>query len=259
MLAAIVAAALVLPFFMTYGVAEATGAGPWEAPSRAHWLGTDSIGRDLFVRVLYGTRLTIGIAFLVACLSGLIGAGLAFYAAVRPGAVDWAISRGYDVLLSIPHLILALMVVTVVGSSVTALVVTMAVIESAFFFRVIYPVARDVMTQDYVEAARLRKEGAGWIVLRELVPNVLPTLITEAGLRVSFAALFLSALSYLGLGVQPPYSDLGALVRENVEAIAFGIPTPIYPAVVLALFSIAVNGIVGLLAEHHALRAEVGG
>lgn len=240
-------AAVLAPWLAPYGLAE-LGAEVWAEPSAEHPLGTDQLGRDLLSRLLYGARLTIGVALLTTALATGIGVPLGFAAAVTGGWVDQALSRTADVLMAIPTLITALLVLAVVGASLTALVLVTAGLEAPRVFRVARALAANVAARDYVEAARLRGERLPWLLAREVLPNAAPPLGAELGLRFCFAILFVSALSFLGLGVQPPAADWGGMVRENAPAINFGLTAPLIPAAAIAALTLAVNLVVdGLL------------
>ena len=152
-----------------------------------------------------------------------------------------ALSRAVDVLMPIPTVIFALVVVSVFPSTVPVLILVMGILDSTRVYRLARAVAMDINVMDFVEAARLRGEKTSWIVFREILPNALTPLVSELGMRFIFAVLFLSALSFLGLGVQPPDADWGGLVKENKEGIVFGIPAGLAPAAAIALLTIAVN------------------
>jgi len=152
-----------------------------------------------------------------------------------------ALSRAVDVLMAIPTLIFALVVLSVFPSTVPVLILVMGFLDSTRVYRLARAVAMDINVMDFVEAARLRGEKTSWIVFREILPNALTPLVSELGMRFIFAVLFLSALSFLGLGVQPPDADWGGLVKENKEGIVFGIPAGLAPAAAIALLTIAVN------------------
>ena len=232
--------ALFAPWIAPYSNTEAVG-DVWAAMSAKHWFGTDNIGRDLFSRMVYGTRVTLVIAGLATALSFTMGAILGFVAAVVGGWVDALLSRGVDLLMAIPTLIFALVVLSVLPSTITVLVLVMGILDATRVFRLSRAVAADINVMDYVEAAKLRGEKTGWIVFSEILPNALTPLVSELGLRFIFAVLFLSALSFLGLGVQPPDADWGAMVKENKEGIVFGIPAALIPAAAIAVLTISVN------------------
>jgi peptide/nickel transport system permease protein len=236
----ILLAVLLAPWIAPYAQQDFTG-GVWEPMSAAHWMGTDNLGRDLFSRLIYGGRNTIGVASMTTVIAVVFGSVLGLTAANAGGWIDNVMSRCIDVLLSVPVLISALMVLSVLGSSIPVLMVTIGVLESARVYLVARSVARSVAVQDYVAVARLRGEGPVWIVSREILPNVLPALMAESGLRFCFILLFIASLGFLGLGIQPPEADWGAMVRENAQAIYFARYAPLYPAAAIALLTIGIN------------------
>ncbi len=246
--------AIFAPLISPYGMAEVVG-GVWE-PSKIEimlgiappgftesnfWLGTDNIGRDLLSRMIYGGRTTIFIATAATILSFVTGSVLGFFAAVMGGWVDQALSRFVDLIMSIPSLIFALVVLSVMPVTVPILIIVMGLLDSTRVYRLARAVAVDITVMDYVEAARLRGEKIGWIIFREILPNALSPLVAEMGLRFIFAVLFVSTLSFLGLGVQPPEADWGGIVKENKEGIVYGIPAALLPAVAIATLAISVN------------------
>ncbi|MBN9072491.1 MAG: ABC transporter permease [Rhizobiales bacterium] len=232
--------AVFAPWLAPHGNAEIVG-GVWEPMSSTHLLGTDNIGRDLLSRMIYGARITIFIAVLATALSFSLGAILGFTAAVVGGWFDTGMSRLVDLLMSIPTLIFGLVVLSVLPSNVVTLILVMGVLDSTRVYRLSRAVAVDINVMDFVEAAKLRGEGMVWIIFREILPNALSPLISELGLRFIYAVLFLSALSFLGLGVQPPNADWGGMVKENKDGIVFGIPAALIPAAAIALLAISVN------------------
>lgn len=235
-----VAAALFAPVITPYGETEVCG-DVWESASAEHWLGTDNLGRDLYTRVVYGARNTITLAFVTTMLSFVLGTVTGFVAATLKGWTDMAISRTVDILMAFPTLIFALMVLSVVGTSVGALIVVIALLDATRVFRLSRAVAMDIEVMEFVEAARLRGEKLWWIMRREILPNAMPPLVAEFGLRFCFVFLFIAALSFLGLGIQPPTADWGGMVRENAGAITFGILTPLWPAGAIAFLTVGVN------------------
>ena len=232
--------ALFAPLIAPYGNAEVVG-DVWESRSAAHWLGTDNIGRDLLSRMIYGGRTTILIATLATVLSFSLGSFLGFTAAVIGGWVDQLMSRLVDLLMSIPSLIFALVVLSVMPVNILVLILVMGILNSTRVYRLSRAVAVDINVQDFVEAAKLRGEKRTWIIFREILPNALSPLVAELGLRFIFAVLFLSTLSFLGLGVQPPASDWGGMVKENKDGIVFGIGAALIPAAAIAALAISVN------------------
>lgn len=234
------------PVFAPYSESQTVGS-TWDEPSMQMLLGADQIGRDMLTRLIYGARMTIGVALATTALSFFIGITLGFTAAVLGGWVDTVISRLVDVILSIPLLILALIILGVFGSSIPVLVVTIAVLDSTRVFRLSRALGMNLTVLEYVEAARLRGEGTWWIIRREILPNASAPLLSEFGLRFCFNFLFIAALSFLGLGIQPPFADWGGMVRENSAAINFGMLAPIWPALAITVLTVGVNMVVDWL------------
>ncbi|CRL09181.1 ABC transporter permease [Phaeobacter italicus] len=232
--------AIFAPLLAPYGMAEIVG-DVWEPRSAEHLLGTDNIGRDLLSRMIYGGRTTIFIATAATVLSFVTGSVLGFFAAVAGGWVDQVLSRFVDLIMSIPTLIFALVVLSVMPVTVPVLIVVMGLLDSTRVYRLARAVAVDIEVMDYVEAARLRGEKMKWIIFREILPNALSPLVAEMGLRFIFMVLFVSTLSFLGLGVQPPEADWGGIVKENKDGIVYGIPAALLPAFAIATLAISVN------------------
>jgi len=156
-------------------------------------------------------------------------------------------------MLAISTLIFALVVLTLIQpSTLLVLILVIAVIDSTQVFRLSRAVAVDITVMDFVEVARLRAESTGWILRHDILPNALPPLLAEFGVRFCYSILYLSSLSFLGLGVQPPAADWGSMVRENAEALSYGLIAPIIPAAAIALLTIGVN----LLVDWYLNRLE---
>ena len=252
-IAANVFAMIFAPALAPYGESEVVGdvwePGPWSerweemnaGREGAVWLGTDHLGRDLFTRLLFGARNTISIALATTILSFGVGITLGFLAATLRGWIDQLLSRCVDILMAFPTLIFSLMILSVLGTSTTILITVIALLDATRVYRLSRAVAMDVEVMEYVEIARLRGENLWWLIRREILPNTLPPLVAEFGLRFCYVFLFLSALSFLGLGIQPPSADWGSMVRENGAAITFNIYTPLVPAAAIAVLTIGVN------------------
>ncbi|QIA20603.1 MAG: ABC transporter permease [Mesorhizobium sp.] len=235
-----VLAAIFAPWIAPYGNGEIVG-DVWGPMSATHWLGTDNLGRDLLSRMIYGARITLFIAVLATALSFSLGAILGFSAAVFGGWFDTLMSRLVDLLMSIPTLIMGLVVLSVLPTNLVTLILVMGILDSTRVYRLSRAVAVDINVMDFVEAAKLRGEGSMWIIFREILPNALSPLVSELGLRFIYAVLFLSTLSFLGLGVQPPSADWGGMVKENKDGIVFGIAAALIPAAAIAMLAISVN------------------
>ena len=237
---------LFAPWIAPYGESQIVG-DVWEPIGGTFLFGTDQIGRDLFSRLVYGARNTISLALLTTALSFLFGSLMGFLAATMRGWVDQVLSRFVDIIISIPTLIFALIVLSAVGTSIPVLVTVIGIVYAMPVYRIARAVAMDIEIMDYVEAARLRGEGLWWIMWREILPNALTPLAAEFGLRFCFVFLLISGLSFLGLGLQPPLADWGAMVRGNADGIAWGIYHGLIPAGCIALLTISVNLLVDWL------------
>ena len=241
---AILLAAAVLaigaPVIAPYGEGQIVTAS-FAEPSGAHWLGSDVLGRDVLSRIIYGLRVTLVVGLGITFLGFTLGCLVGFLSAAVGRRVDQILSRLFDALISFPSMMIALVVIAGLGSSIPVMIITVGLIDSTRVYRVARALAADIVVRDFVEVARLRGEGLGWVLFHEILPNTLGPLLAEFGIRFTYAILFISALSFLGLGVQPPHSDLGLMVKENMQAIILGQFTPIYPALCIALITISVN------------------
>ncbi len=231
------------PIVAPYGETEIVGPEfePW---TEEFILGTDNLGRDMFSRIVYGARNTVGIALLTTAVAFLIGSFFGLLAATLGGWVDQLLGRIVDVMMAIPTLIFGLLLLTIFGTSVVNLVLVIGVLYSTSVFRLARAVSMNVVVLDFVEVAKLRGEGLLYIIRHEILPNIMPPLVAEFGLRFCFVFLFISALSFLGLGLQPPTADWGSMVKDNATLITFGDITPLLPAGAIALLTVAVNFVV---------------
>ncbi|WP_322418127.1 ABC transporter permease [Mesorhizobium huakuii] len=205
------------------------------------WLGSDYLGRDMLSRVLMGARYTVGIslaAVAIACFSGVM---LGMTAAVIGGWVDTCLSRFLDAMNSIPSKLFGLVVVAAVGSSIPALILTLAVIYIPGAYRFARALAVNINTMDFMTVARVRGESTAYLIGSEILPNIIRPVLADFGLRFVFIVLLLSGLSFLGLGLQPPLADWGALVRENIGGLPFAAPAVIIPSLAIASLTISVN------------------
>lgn len=209
--------------------------------SALHWLGTDYLGRDMLVRVINGSRYTVGVALIATLIASSTGTVLALLAASGSQALDAMLSRGLDTLTAIPSKMFALIMVAGFGSSVAMLVATAAIIYIPGAFRIARSLAVNINALDYVVVARTRGEGTLYIMLREILPNILGPMLSDLGLRFVYVVLLLAGLSFLGLGIQPPAADWGSLVRENIGALPDAGASVIIPALAIASLTISVN------------------
>jgi peptide/nickel transport system permease protein len=240
---AYVVLALFAPWIAPYKETAIVG-GAYELWSDKFVFGTDNIGRDMLTRLIYGARNTIGIAFVTVLLAFLIGGAAGMLAAILGGRSDMIIGRIVDILMAIPSLVFALLLLTIFGTSIPSLIAIIALLDSTRVFRIARSAAMNVVVMEFVEAARLRGEGMAWVIRKEVLPNITAPLLAEFGLRFCFVFLFIAALSFLGLGIQPPLADWGSMVRETATLINYNDITPLLPAIAIAGLTVAVNFVV---------------
>jgi len=246
--------AVIGPLIAPYDQAEILDMDSFLPPGAAidgggtHWLGSDGNERDILSRILWGARMTVGISFVATLMAYAMGVTAGIAAAVKKGWTDMILSRINDAILSLPTIMLGLLIVVALGSSIPILIITAAVIYASSVYRIARAYGQEIMVMDYVESAQARGETIWWIIFREVLPNAAMPLATDFGLRLVFVVLFISSLSFLGLGIQPPNADWGSMVRANLEAMqyadGFGAWAPIWPALAIASFTIAINLIV---------------
>jgi len=242
--------ALFAPLIAPYGQTEVVSPVPYGPWSGQFVFGTDQLGRDVLSRLIYGARNTIAISLAATMITFAVGITLGMVAAVLGGVIDIVISRVVDAIMALPQLVVILVMLSVVGSSITNLIIVIGISDATNVFRLARTVSRNVAAMDYVEDARVRGESLTWIVFREVLPNIIPTLVAEFGMRFCFVVLTVSALSFLGLGIQPPTADWGSMVRENATLISYGDITPLLPAMAIALLAIGVNFVVDWFLHH---------
>jgi peptide/nickel transport system permease protein len=234
-------AALFGPWLLSHGSAAMGTSNVFAPISARHWLGTDYLGRDMVALLIDGARYTVGVALLATLLASGTGITLALLAAASGRWIDAVLSRGLDTLTAIPSKMFALIMVAGFGSSVPMLVVTAAIIYVPGAYRMARSLAVNINALDYVTVARTRGEGTLYIMLREILPNIIGPMLADLGLRFVYVVLLLASLSFLGLGIQPPAADWGSLVRENIGALAMGGASVIVPALAIASLTISVN------------------
>ena len=233
--------AVIGPSIAPDDVGGVTGDDVFAPMSAQHWLGTDYLGRDMLSRILHGAPYTIGVALAAVLVASTSGTLLAMCAAASGGWFDATVSRVVDTMMSIPHKLLALIIVAGFGSSVPLLILIAGVGYMPGAYRLARSLAVNVQAMEYVQAARVRGEGLAYITLFEMLPNMFRPVLADVGLRFLFIVLLLSGLSFLGLGIQPPAADWGSLVRENIIGLSQGAPALIMPAVAIATLTVGVN------------------
>ena len=233
--------AVFAPLLAPHGEGEMVSMESFKVVEEASFLGTDYLGRDVLSRIIYGARMTLGLALIATLLSFSTGIVLGFVAAISKGWVDQALSRTVDAIMAFPSIMLALIIIGGVGTSLTVVVFAVAMIDATRVYRLSRALALDASVMDYVNVAEARGEGVMWIMLHEILPNTIAPLAAEFGIRYTFAILFISSLSFLGLGVQPPGADWGVMVKENIQGLLYGAPAALLPAFCITTVSVAVN------------------
>jgi len=192
-----------------------------EAEGARMVFGSDYLGRDVLSRLMYGARMTLGLALAATVLAFLLGVTLGFVAGIRGGRTDDIMSRINDAFVSFPSIMLALVLVSAFGSTLWLLVLTIGFIEATRVYRIARALAQNIMVMDFVEVSRARGESIWWILKNDVLPNAFVPLSTDFGLRFTYSILLLSSLSFLGLGVQPPFADWGSMVKENMASLNY--------------------------------------
>ncbi|MCZ7449117.1 ABC transporter permease [Agrobacterium rhizogenes] len=248
--------AIFAPYLIPHPVGEIVDLDYFGPMTSDLWLGSDYLGRDVFSRILMGARFTVGIslaAVTIACVSGVV---LGMCAAVIGGWFDAALSRFLDAVNSIPSKLFGLVVVAAVGSSIPVLIITLSVIYTPGAYRFARALAVNVNTMDFVTVARVRGESLLYLIGSEILPNIIRPVLADLGVRFVFIVLLLSGLSFLGLGLQPPDADWGALVRENIGGLPFAAPAVIFPSLAIASLTISVNLLIDNLPQKISDRSE---
>lgn len=235
---------LIGPFIAPYHEADLIADDSYLPASSQFLLGSDYLGRDTLSRILWGARTTIGISLAATFLAYFTGITLGVAAAAYSGWTDMGLSRINDVFLALPNIMLALVVIAAFGSSILILIVTAGLVYSSGVFRIARALGQEIVVEDYVEAARARGEGPWWIITHEILPNIMMPLATDFGFRLVFIILFVSSLSFMGLGVQPPTSDWGSMVRESMQGLSYGSFASVWPALAIATLTISINVVV---------------
>ncbi len=236
-------AGIFAPWIAPFDQAEVISSA-FAPPDENLLLGADQLGRDMFSRIIFGARNSVGLALVATVAAFVLGAGAGLLAATKGGWFDQFMGRFADVIMSIPSLIFALLMLSIFGPTTPVIICAVAIIYAPRVFRLTRAVAGNVVVMDYIEAAKLRGEGTGYLIRREILPNSTAPLVAEFGLEFCFVFLLVAGLSFLGLGIQPPTADWGSMVRENATLISFGDITPLIPAAAIALLTVAVNFVV---------------
>lgn len=244
--------ALLAPWIAPHGPGRIVDfSGVFSPPSRELPLGSDYMGRDMLSRIMVGARYTVGVSLSAAFLASATGTLLGLWAAVSGGWFDAGLSRVMDAIISLPSTIFALVIIAGFGSSAVVLTLTAAILYTPGIYRVARAASLGVVLTDYVEVARARGESALYLMVREVLPNMMPPVLTDFGVRFIYVMLLISGLGFLGLGFQPPNADWGTLVYENLAGLGFGAPAAFVPALAIISLALAVNFIVDSFSDRH--------
>ncbi|HEX7125431.1 MAG TPA: ABC transporter permease [Thermodesulfobacteriota bacterium] len=247
---AFVAAGVLAPLVAPYSPIAVDAARMFEPPSAAHLFGTDRFGRDLLSRVLFGIRVSLGIAGLSIGVATLIGGAMGLVAGYFGRGLDQLLGRLMDLLFAFPSLLLALGISAVLGAGATTTTVAIAVVYTPFFFRVMRAAVLAEKNLAYVEAAAAAGAGPGRIIARYLLPNVLAPMLVQVVVGLSYAILIESALSYLGVGVQPPTPSWGTILNEGKEFLLISPWISLFPGLFIMLSVLAFNFVSDGLRDH---------
>lgn len=238
---AFVLIALVGPLLSGYDPNAPSLADRLQGPSPSHLLGTDDTGRDVATRIAYGGRISLLMGFVAMAISALVGIPLGLVAGYRGGRWDLALMRLVDLLLTLPSIVLAVAIVTVLGPGVASVIVAVGITSIPSFARLARAAALTLRGLEFVQAARVLGADEARILFRHLFPNALPPLIVQASLGVGTTILTAAALGFLGLGVQPPAAEWGAMLSRGRTYISTAPHLVAFPGLAIALLVLGFN------------------
>lgn len=240
--------------FLTDGSLYVADGLPFAPPSSAHWLGTDTVGRDVLTRVLYGGQSVLILAFLTVAIAYAIGLPVGLACAYSRGRVSSLVMRAVDLILAFPPMLVLLLFAATRGEGATTVVLAVAVGNLPGVSRIVYSAAVGVMSEDFVEAAQLRRESVRSILRREVLPNIAPTLAADIGIRMTLSILLIAAANFLGLGIQPPTADWGLMMAENRDGLLSNPWAVVAPAILIAALTVSFNIFADSLRQNERLR-----
>ncbi|WP_109472969.1 ABC transporter permease [Ornithinimicrobium cavernae] len=233
--------AVIAPWISPYDPISTNADNALVGASRSHWLGTDQYGRDVLSRTLEGGRFALLVSLLATTLAVLVGTLVGTLAAYHGRWVDAGITRVLDAVLAVPAVLALLLIVSVFGNNLWVLVLAISVVYIPAVARVVRGATFPVLSTDFVTAARARGERSLAIIRREVLPNILDTVLVEFAMRASWVVLLVSTLSFLGFGVNPPTPDWGLMIQENRTALTVAPAGTLAPIVTLSVLVVGLN------------------
>lgn len=236
-----IAAALLGPAFAPYGVNETDIAGALKPPSADHWFGTDDLGRDVFSRVIVAAQVSLRVAVVSVAIALVLGVFLGIVSGYAGGWADGILMRIVDVMFAFPMLILALAIVAVLGPGANTATIAIGVVYVPIFARVARASTLSVRSEPFVRASQTMGTGAGRILLKHILPNISGPIIVQTSLSLAFAILSEAALSFLGLGVQPPQPSWGRMLFEAQSFLGTAWWLAVFPGLAIFLTVLSCN------------------
>ena len=233
--------AFVGPFLLSQDPNEVQVANKLQPPSAEHWFGTDNYGRDIFTRIIYGMELTLRVGFLSVAIGGAVGVVFGIIAGYYGGWIDTVIMRIMDVLLAFPGILLALAIVSVLGGSLRNVIIAVAIYSVPAFARIVRGSTLSVRKLEYIDAVRALGASDTRIIFKHILPNIMSPIIVQATLRIATAILTASGLSFLGLGVQPPTPEWGAMMSDGRNFIVDAPHIILFPGLMVVIVVLAFN------------------
>jgi len=233
--------ALMAPVVAPYSFEEQDVSSTLQSPTASHWMGTDRLGRDLFSRILYGARVSMSVGFFTAFLALLIGTVYGAISGYRGGKTDQFMMRGVDVVFSLPDLLLIILINMLIGRGLLGILIALSLVSWVTVARLVRGEILRLKEQTYVEAARALGAQHGWILLRHLLPNILGLLIVTVSFRIPAAILAESTLSFIGIGIAPPFASWGTLANEGWAAMKFAPHMILFPSLFIFFTILSFN------------------